>query len=63
MKKNKETNMIAEKKFPKGKLAWLWENMEGRRLLFMAAIVGTVTYNVMQLVVPMFSRFESRAIP
>ena len=55
MKKNKEANFVNEKKFPKGKLAWLWENMEGRRLLFMAAIVGTVTYNIMQLVVPMFS--------
>ncbi|MCQ2496196.1 MAG: ABC transporter ATP-binding protein/permease [Lachnospiraceae bacterium] len=44
-----------EKKLPKSRLSWLWENMEGRRGLFVAAVVGTVAYNIMQLIVPYFS--------
>lgn len=40
---------------PKSKFPWLWENMKGRRLLFVIAIIGTVTYSSMQLVVPYFS--------
>ncbi len=38
-----------------GRIAWLWMNMEGCRGLYVAAIFGTVIYNVMQLVVPYFS--------
>ncbi len=44
-----------EKKFPKSRTAWLWENMEGKRALFVVAIFGTLVYNAMQIVVPMFS--------
>lgn len=39
----------------KSKISWLWENMKGRRLLFIVAILGTITYSGMQLVVPYFS--------
>ena len=41
--------------FPKSRLGWLWENMKGRRAMFVAALAGTVVYNIMQLVVPHFS--------
>ena len=36
-------------------MSWLWENMEGKRGLFIIALAGTVVYNIMQLVVPYFS--------
>ena len=42
-------------RFPKSRLGWLWENMEGKRGLFKVALIGTVVYNIMQLVVPFFS--------
>ncbi len=42
-------------KFPKTRLQWLWENMEGKHGLFKLAIAGTAVYNIMQLVVPFFS--------
>ncbi len=34
------------------KMAWLWENMKGYRVLYLFGILGTIAYNVMQLVVP-----------
>jgi len=43
------------KRFPKTKLQWLWENMEGRRGVYIVAMLGTAVYNIMQLVVPYFS--------
>lgn len=42
-------------KFPKSRLSWLWENMQGRHALFIIALFGTVVYNSLQLVVPLFS--------
>ena len=36
----------------KSKLAWLWENMKGYRAIYFIGILGTIVYNVMQLVVP-----------
>lgn len=47
--------MEKEKKFPKSKSAWLWENMKGCHALYIIAIIGTVVYNSLQLVVPYFS--------
>lgn len=44
-----------EYSFPKSRLSWLWENMKGRRVMFVAALFGTVVYNTLQLVVPFFS--------
>ena len=44
-----------EKKYPKTKFAWMWENAEGCHALYIAAMFGTVLYNVMQLTVPYFS--------
>lgn len=44
-----------DKRNAKSRLGWLWENMEGKRGVFVIAIVGTVVYNIMQLVVPYFS--------
>lgn len=37
------------------KLKWLWENMSGKRLVFILGIFGAVAYNSMQLIVPYFS--------
>ncbi len=34
------------------KMAWLWENMKGCRILYLIGILGTIVYNVMQLTVP-----------
>ncbi len=34
------------------KMAWLWENMKGYRAIYLIGILGTIAYNVMQLVVP-----------
>lgn len=34
------------------KMAWLWENMKGYRLIYLVGILGTIVYNVMQLTVP-----------
>lgn len=44
-----------QKKFPKTKLQWLWENMEGSRGLYVVGMFGTVLYNILQLTVPYFS--------
>lgn len=41
--------------YPKSKMAWLWENMKGKHLLFILGFIGTIIYNTMQLVVPYFS--------
>ena len=42
-------------KYPRTRLQWLWDNMEGVRLLYVFAILGTVVYNMLQLTVPFFS--------
>lgn len=36
----------------KSKIAWLWENMQGYRAIYIIGILGTVVYNAMQLTVP-----------
>lgn len=41
--------------FPKTKLAWLWENMQGTRGIYIVGMLGTVVYNVLQLTVPYYS--------
>ena len=41
--------------YPKGRIAFLWENMQGRRIIYILAMLGTVLYNVLQLVVPYFT--------
>lgn len=50
-------NMKAKEpgRFPMTKLKWLWTNMKGARGMFLAAMVGTIVYNVLQLTVPFFS--------
>ena len=53
-KKSKVKNSDVSQ-LPKSRLGWLWENMEGKRKLFIIALIGTVVYNIMQLVVPFFS--------
>ena len=53
--RGKKEKTVEEKKFPRTKIQWMWDNMEGRRALFVIAILGTITYNAMQLVIPMFS--------
>lgn len=42
------------KPFPKTKIQWLWENMEGKRALYLIGMIGTVLYNVLQLTIPYF---------
>ncbi|MCR5685682.1 MAG: ABC transporter ATP-binding protein/permease [Lachnospiraceae bacterium] len=37
------------------RMKWLWENMKGKHGLYIFAILGTMVYNVLQLVVPFFS--------
>jgi len=48
--------MKRERKYPKSRFGWLWENMEGKRVLFIIALFGTALYNTLQIVVPHFSR-------
>lgn len=48
-------NSLLELKFPRTRLQWLWDNMEGYRGLYVLVIIGTVVYNMMQLTVPYFS--------
>ncbi len=43
-----------EKQFPLTRIQWLWENMKGLRALYSLGILGTITYNIMQLTVPFF---------
>ena len=38
------------------KMAWLWENMKGYRAIYLLAILGTIVYNAMQLLVPHFTQ-------
>ncbi len=40
---------------PKSKMAWLWENMKGKRLMFIMGLIGAVVYSSMQLIVPYYS--------
>jgi len=37
-----------DNQFPKTKLQWIWENMEGSRGLYIVGIFGTLLYNVLQ---------------
>lgn len=48
--------MKRDRKYPKSRFGWLWENMEGKRVLFIIALFGTALYNILQIVVPHFSR-------
>jgi len=38
------------------KMAWLWENMKGYRVIYIIGILGTIVYNAMQLLVPHFTQ-------
>ena len=46
----KELSNMESKKY--SKMAWLWENMQGYRIIYLISILGTIVYNVMQLIVP-----------
>ncbi|MCQ2521265.1 MAG: ABC transporter ATP-binding protein/permease [Lachnospiraceae bacterium] len=37
------------------KIKWIWTNMEGFHAIYILGMIGTVIYNVLQLVVPFFS--------
>lgn len=39
----------------KTKLQWLWENMKGSRGIYIAGMLGTIVYNILQLTVPYYS--------
>lgn len=47
---------MEQKKYPRSKLGWLWENMEGKHALFILSILGTVVYASLQLTIPFFSQ-------
>ena len=48
--------MYENKKYTtREKLKFLWENMKGKRILYVFCILGTIAYCVMQLTVPYFS--------
>lgn len=36
-------------------MKWLWGNMQGHRVLYVTAIIMTIVYNIMQLIVPYYS--------
>ncbi len=38
-----------------GKIAFLWQNMQGGRVVFILSLLGAIVYNVLQLTVPYFS--------
>ncbi|MDD6102348.1 MAG: ABC transporter ATP-binding protein [Clostridiales bacterium] len=38
------------------KIKWLFENMKGYRCLYVLGIIGAITYNVMQLIVPVVTQ-------
>ncbi|MCR5674207.1 MAG: ABC transporter ATP-binding protein/permease [Lachnospiraceae bacterium] len=45
-----------KKVFGVSRMQWLWLNMKDCRVLYLIAIAGTITYNALQLTVPVFSR-------
>ena len=47
---------MKKKRFPRTKLQWIWDNIEGLRWLLIVAMLATVFYNVLQLTVPYFSQ-------
>jgi ATP-binding cassette subfamily B protein len=44
----------AENRFPLTRIQWLWENLKGYHAIYILGIVGTITYNILQLTVPFF---------
>ncbi len=44
----------AETRFPLTRLQWLWENLKGYHGIYILGILGTITYNILQLTVPFF---------
>lgn len=47
---------VAEKNiFPRTKLQWIFDNMGKYRWLYFLGLLGTITYNALQVVVPYFS--------
>ncbi len=40
----------------RSKMAWLWENMKGYRVIYIIGILGTIVYNAMQLTVPFITQ-------
>ena len=47
---------MEKKTFPRTRIQWLWDNMKGKRFLFIVALFGTVLYNAFQLTIPFFSQ-------
>ena len=54
-KNRKKHNDITAWPYPLTRMEWLWSNMKGYRLLYIASIFGTLVYNALQLTVPFFS--------
>ena len=44
-----------EWKYPRTRIQWVWDNMEGYKGLYVLCLLGTVVYNLMQLIVPFYS--------
>lgn len=47
---------MPKKRFPRTKIQWIWDNIEGLRGMFILAMIATVLYNFLQLTVPFFSQ-------
>ncbi len=43
------------KRYPKGKLGWLWENIKGYRALYIIVMIGSIVYQMLSLTIPYFS--------
>ena len=48
--------IMREKRFPRSKIGWIWDNIKGLRGMLIIAMIGTVLYNFLQLTVPFFSQ-------
>ncbi len=47
---------MRSKRFPRTKIQWIWDNIEGLRWMLILAMLATVLYNALQLTVPFFSQ-------
>lgn len=48
-------NQKKEQPFPVSQLGFVWENMKGKRPVFVLSMLGTAVYNGLQIVVPFFT--------
>ena len=54
--REKSKKKLNKKRFPRTKIQWIWDNIEGLRWMLILAMIATVLYNALQLTVPFFSQ-------